>query len=863
MREKIQKSTARWGLKASVLMLFFSIFSFVFLPYLLDDVNAATEEVVSTVTWSPISLTLSDGGAVNFGTMTPSSEGSGNVGTMKVLKKNISVTSNGKAVNVYLSMVGDGTGLEYSYGSTTDSSISIPAVTEAGDSPDSFGGSGWGYAVRAKGAGELVDPVSDMGFSSGATYEAYDSKVGQELTKATDTAVYNTGKWKMVPVFGAPDIVWSVQTTNPKGFGGEGETTLNNFDVYYAAIVGTNVIAGTYQNSVVYTALASAEEIDSVSNNINVSNLTSGGKYAANGDKIRLEFDLAQSESGAVSRDKVHIYLLPHGLMASNGYTLTSAIRSAAENGDYPTCAIGNDSADFNISGSGTVGASINCVVSGATIANAEETATPGTFTDDLDGDSYKDGYYDVWVYINNGFELDYISKYMVAGGGSSETLAFVGLQSQKIKSTNDGVEPVITEMQDMTTGICHSTNKWGTKTGTAARVYDYTGTGDPLANTMAGSIALGVGTFRLKDNRDNKYYLVRHLADGNCWMVQNLDLELADAGSAYTMTKDNTDLNTSGRTSYDPGATVAALSGATVQAKLKMRYGDVSTCQYQFQPKGTSGGGCRWGTSLNENVVLSDGSYVFSANASHEELDKVNLDGGKPINRSYIKTAAGASGGRNTSATENGGNYLENNSLVELPRSYDNGYDYISRAADTWTGGSSPVTSTTALDKDALTPNGDNAETQYMGHYYNWYAATAESGKFSDIDTASEAADSICPRGWQLPASHTADSTKSWQNLLTTTYWGDTDNRDGASNLSSAEGAAMLHKMPLSIVFSGYYNWVVGGLSSRGSGGGYWSSTPNSNYYNAYNLNFGSTNVNPQGSNNKPYGFTIRCVAR
>ena len=562
--------------------------------------------------------------------------------------------------------------------------------------------------------------------------------------------------------------------------------------------------------------------------------------------------------------------------MASNGYTLTSAIRSAAENGGYPTCAIGNDSADFNISGSGTAGASINCVVSGATIANAEETETPGTFTDDLDGDSYKDGYYDVWVYINNGFELDYISKYMVAGGGSSETLAFVGLQSQKIthpETGSDYLEPVITEMQDMTTGICHSTNKWGTKTGTAARVYDYTGTGDPLANTMAGSIALGVGTFRLKDNRDNKYYLVRHLADGNCWMVQNLDLELADAGSAYTMTKDNTDLNTSGRTSYDPGATVAALSGADTQAKLKVKFGSISTCSSQFQPKGTNGGGCRWGSGLSQNSTTNDGgtTYTFDSTALPHKIDgTVEVADGsnyRPKNRSFLPSGARNNSAEPLTGSKVSGNdtadWVENNANAEYPRSYDNGYDYISRAADTWTGGSSPVTSTTALDKDALTPNGDNAETQYMGHYYNWYAATAESGKFSDIDTASEAADSICPRGWQLPANHTADSTKSWQNLLTTTYWGDTDNRDGASNLSSAEGAAMLHKMPLSIVFSGYYYWVSGSLDYRGSYGYYWSSTPASNYYSAYNLNFNSTYVYPQGGSNKPNGFTIRCVAR
>ena len=42
-----------------------------------------------------------------------------------------------------------------------------------------------------------------------------------------------------------------------------------------------------------------------------------------------------------------------------------------------------------------------------------------------------------------------------------------------------------------------------------------------------------------LTDSRDGKSYLVRKLADGNCWMTQNLDLE-----GARTLTSDDTDLN-------------------------------------------------------------------------------------------------------------------------------------------------------------------------------------------------------------------------------------------------------------------------------------------------------------------------------
>lgn len=38
--------------------------------------------------------------------------------------------------------------------------------------------------------------------------------------------------------------------------------------------------------------------------------------------------------------------------------------------------------------------------------------------------------------------------------------------------------------------------------------------------------------TKRLIDSRDNKYYWVAKLADGNCWMTQNLDLDLNTVGT-------------------------------------------------------------------------------------------------------------------------------------------------------------------------------------------------------------------------------------------------------------------------------------------------------------------------------------------
>ena len=100
-----------------------------------------------------------------------------------------------------------------------------------------------------------------------------------------------------------------------------------------------------------------------------------------------------------------------------------------------------------------------------------------------------------------------------------------------------------------------------------AINLYDFSGSGTAIANG-ASAVALGVGTFKLVDNRDSHPYLVRRLADGNCWMVENLDLELADYigkdDSNGGLTRENTDLNTAGKAYWDPAASTLAKAQAS-----------------------------------------------------------------------------------------------------------------------------------------------------------------------------------------------------------------------------------------------------------------------------------------------------------
>ena len=110
---------------------------------------------------------------------------------------------------------------------------------------------------------------------------------------------------------------------------------------------------------------------------------------------------------------------------------------------------------------------------------------------------------------------------------------------------------------------------------------------------------------------------------------------------------------------------------------------------------------------------------------------------------------------------------------------------------------------------------------------------------------------DSICPKGWGLPINGDAQTTKSWINLLFTSY--SLQDNDSTSSLN-------VHKIPLSLVYSGLYNWVYGNLYNRGLGGDFWSSTPVSAAGARY-LGFYSPRLIPQGGSDKIRGLPIRCV--
>ena len=767
--------TYRRNLRNSALLLFLSLLAFVFLPYVVADANATTE-VSATMTWTPISLTFSDGGDIDFGSIIPPADDS-DYGSMKVAKQNVSIDTNARQIFVYLSTEGASNALTNGY----DSNIAIPALgngsTGTWANPGAFSGNGWGYAIQEKSVSGTT--IYDTNFS--ADYSGFDTVISankQINSTGEYSTLYNTGTWAGVPVSGSAQQIWGAQTTNVGGFGPNADNVRNNFDIYYAVMADRNLLAGTYSNKVVYTALASGNTTDSVSHNLEVVNSSSNGvnattkRFVAKDDVLELHFDLAESDSNLISASDVKAYIVPHATALSANYTVNSAVTSAK----------------------------VECPVSSFDIASGRATATctlPDRAIVSMTSGvtEASNGYYDVLVEVtllgNSNNKLTYFSQLEDSSNNKIGTIAYVGLQS--ISSNSN--KYIIENMQDMTSSVCFNTNEFGTQYGANSTVYNYTGTGTALATgtnvTLPKSTpSNSAGTFSLKDTRDNKQYLVRRLADGNCWMVQNLDLDLAMAGKSggYTMTKENTDITAD---TYTP----TAYSSGTGAGSLNERIGSPAGCQ-QFVPYGgntVSGQACFWGNKIGE-----DGSTLSE---------------------------------------------VTNNARAEMPRQYENGNDWIDNSNPNTDGAGS-------LYKTSGTPSNtstDAANTQYMGNWYNWYAATAETGTWSM--SSGNASGSICPKGWGLPEN---SGTQSWDNLLTTAY----------SIANSSAGSQKMRSVPLSIIFSGFYNWINGGLSDRGTNGGYWSSTPYAST-NSRSLGFSSTNLGPQGGSNKSGGLAVRCVAR
>ena len=161
----------------------------------------------------------------------------------------------------------------------------------------------------------------------------------------------------------------------------------------------------------------------------------------------------------------------------------------------------------------------------------------------------------------------------------------------------------------------------------------------------------------------------------------------------------------------------------------------------------------------------------------------------------------------------------------------------------------------TPCSDSDAggrIVKTADNEDLK-NGTYYTFQAGTSGTGRSVETPNANSS-DTFCPLGWQLPYSGTGgdyyDKSKSWKYLLATYNYAEV----------TQANSNKIKSYPISVIPSGYFDWVTGRLYYQTTHNMSWSSTI-SNSTGAYRFVVWKDGANPVDTTNMARGATVRCV--
>ncbi len=373
-----------------------------------------------------------------------------------------------------------------------------------------------------------------------------------------------------------------------------------------------------------------------------------------------------------------------------------------------------------------------------------------------------------------------------------------------------------LTYMQDMTTSTCADTK----------------GTDGSSNQDASGSYIITPGnepTKQLIDIRDGKEYWVAKLADGNCWMVQNLAYDLV---KGKVLTPSDSDVSANW---------VVPTSTETKVPEKEITPSDLVARSWNL------------------------GKYVL-ATPSKGKVCSVSQSGG------YVSLEPGQSLDACADFQEVGGEDWRSTFVAQdgLWNDQEAGKD--------------DAVGIVAVNKTEKT-----YDAHYLiGNYYQWGAATAGSGNLQMVNGAvSDVVSSICARGWRLPGGGQDTTTwqplnveKSYYSLLraygypaTGSYLVDYSNAYTLV-LRGMVGKAEqdIVEQPLFLVMAGRLQPYSGDLSYAGHRGGYHLATMIPGLSSSYFLNFNVSNISPTDNeyqyttperNPRAKGLSMRCVAR
>lgn len=236
--------------------------------------------------------------------------------------------------------------------------------------------------------------------------------------------------------------------------------------------------------------------------------------------------------------------------------------------------------------------------------------------------------------------------------------------------------------------------------------------------------------TKQLIDVRDGKSYFVAKLADGNCWMTQNLDLDITPQMIAQnSLNSSNTDLHS---------GTVWGTNSVNSTTD------DMNSC-------GTNS------TAVNCQIINGKAHYT-------------------PTNTTFVSQSSPLTNTPISTLNSNTRSYDFGKWVIKDPSSGDNGAcdpaditsfsdclaGFVEVSNPKWRG-------TWNYDEKFTTFNEDTFEYDphfLIGNSYSYNTATAGSG---GTIVYANAKDSICPKGWKLP---TAGDTSNIDNIKSGSFY-------------------------------------------------------------------------------------------
>ena len=427
--------------------------------------------------------------------------------------------------------------------------------------------------------------------------------------------------------------------------------------------------------------------------------------------------------------------------------------------------------------------------------------------------------------------------------------------------------------MQEMTSAICDATPT-------------------PFAE-IDGALNVETPETTLVDSRDGKVYLVRKLADGHCWMAENLALDLS---SEKTYTSLDTDISST----YNQEKQDALIRNVKNADDYLVRVADTVEGGVPKTIKKATPTPTPTPTPQPSEPIDNPDESAESAESSDNPAPVESVESAPSNVSNIIENAI------NSSEVAAGTELPESESEIVPESQQSNGLaeaisqieaeararaeearsaeqsvrateqeraaEIEKKAAELTDESTSKIARTLGINLPeyfGFTPENNTQETSgerwrgdsvsqvendvthsqkasdpALGNYYNWYAATAGTGTYYMEDA--KAGSSICPKGWELPAS---EGAKSFVNLVSIyKFTGDTTDFTLRDYLTSA---------PLSLSLAGayYYNGLIGGENEWGN---YWTKD-------AENLVAASFDVETMGMNysQKTNGYSIRCVEK